>query len=72
MHLDEKRARFARIAVQRKEARNHAIQAECRARWGELSIREIEIFKYAMSTGYVRGRSRGMSMQKRQAKVLAA
>jgi hypothetical protein len=72
MHREEKTARLLRIVEARKQARNQAIQTECREQWGELSIREIEIFKYAMSTGFKRGLSRGYVMQKRQAKVKAA
>jgi len=72
MHREEKTARLLRIIEERRQARNRAIQAECRATWGELSIREIEIFKYAMLTGFKRGLSRGYVMQKRQAKGKAA
>lgn len=59
-------AGFAVAASRRREAKDRAIQATCQERWGDLSAREIEIFEFAVRTGYDRGYNKGLQSQRRQ------
>lgn len=59
-------AAFAASARSRREARKREVEAICRAKWPELSVREIEIFNFAHLVGYRLGYNRGLCHQRRQ------
>ncbi len=62
---------FAAALAQRKAARRRATEQLCERRWPELSVREIEIFNFAMQHGYARGYQKGLVHQKRKPSVAA-
>lgn len=43
----------------RRATRKREIEAICHDRWPELSVREIEIFNFAVQVGYRRGYGKG-------------
>lgn len=63
---------FAAALAQRKTARRRAVEQLCSRRWPELSVREIEIFNFAMQHGYARGYQKGYAHRKRQARQSVA
>lgn len=63
---------FAAAARRRREAKRQAIRATCRQRWPEMTVREVEIFEFAMRTGYDRGYAMGLKSQRRQKASAAA
>lgn len=65
-------AAFVARAAARRESTKKAIRAECRQRWSVMSEREIEIFEFAMLTGYRRGYAKGQVRQRRQQASAAA
>lgn len=62
---------FARAIARRKAARKAEVERECQKRWPELSVREIEIFNYAVKLGYNRGYAKGFHSQRRKRKDAA-
>lgn len=60
---------FVKVLERRRTKRRLEIEAICRARWPELSVREIEIFHFARKLGYDQGYQKGLIRQKRQREV---
>jgi hypothetical protein len=56
---------FAVEVVKRKAARKREIERTCQRRWPELSVREIEIFNFAVKVGYRRGYAKGYNEVRR-------
>lgn len=64
-------APFAAELRKRKLARKIAIEQACQRQWPELSVREIEIFNYAVKLGYQRGYQKALAHKKRTRQVAA-
>lgn len=59
-------AALQRAAIGRRAKAKRQIEAKCHARWPEMSVRDIEIFNYAVKLGYNRGYSRGLVHRRRE------
>lgn len=57
---------FAVEIAKRKAAKKCEIETLCARRWPELSVREIEIFNFAVQVGYDRGYNKGYTEMKRR------
>lgn len=55
----------AKAVAALKLASQRRVEAVCHKRWPELSVREIEIFNFAMRHGFNRGYSKGYYALKR-------
>lgn len=56
---------FRAEVARRKIARKRAVEQLCHRQWPELSVREIEIFNFAVAVGYQRGYAKGCNQLKR-------
>lgn len=63
---------FAAEVAKRRVAKRLEIETLCHRRWPELSVREIEIFNFAVRVGYNRGYARGYNEMKRRYTKTAA
>lgn len=63
---------FSVMVEQQRRARRDRVQATVRQRWQELSVREVEIFKFAYRIAYDQGYNKGFASQRRQQKANAA
>lgn len=69
--VEQKTAALMKVVAQRKVEAKRKVEELCHTRWPELSVREIEIFNFAVRYGYKLGYKAGLGHQRRAARATA-
>jgi predicted nucleic acid-binding Zn ribbon protein len=69
--IARKTENLLRVVAQRRAEGKRRVEALCHQRWPELSVREIEIFNFAVKHGYRIGYRAGLAHQRRAARAAA-